>query len=131
MAHPLAGQPAPATVLTDIPALLKAYADVPDVSVPEQRVALRAELGLDQPLYVQFTRFFGDLLRGQLGHSVHTHELVTADLARRFPATCELAFFSMCIAVVVGVGAGVLAAVRRGGLLDYLCMIGATAGILP
>ncbi len=91
--------------------------------------ALRAELGLDQPLYVQFTRFFGDLLRGDLGYSVHTHELVSAELARRFPATVELTFFAMLIAVVVGVGTGVLAAVRRGGLLDYLCMVGATAGI--
>lgn len=91
--------------------------------------ALRAELGLDQPLWVQFTRFFGDLLSGHLGHSVHTHELVTTELARRFPATVELTFFAMLIAVVVGVGAGVLAAVRRGGLLDYLCMVGATAGI--
>ncbi|MCC7262573.1 MAG: ABC transporter permease [Candidatus Latescibacteria bacterium] len=91
--------------------------------------ALRAELGLDQPLWVQFTRFFGDLLQGRLGYSVHTHELITAELGRRFPATVELTFFAMLIAVGVGVGAGVLAAVRRGGVLDYLCMVGATAGI--
>ncbi|MBM3277373.1 MAG: ABC transporter permease [Candidatus Handelsmanbacteria bacterium] len=91
--------------------------------------ALRAELGLDQPLYVQFTRFCADLLRGDLGYSLHTHEPVSAELARRFPATCELTFCGMLLAVGLGVGAGVLAAVRRGGLLDYLCMVGATAGI--
>jgi len=91
--------------------------------------ALRAELGLDQPLYVQFWRFFGDLLQGDLGRSIHTHELVVTELAQRFPATCELALCSMGIAVLGGVSAGVLAAARRGRALDWLCMAGATAGI--
>jgi peptide/nickel transport system permease protein len=95
----------------------------------ETVAALRAEMGLDQPLLVQFGRFAGDLLRGDLGRSIRTHEKVTTELAQRFPATCELTFVSMLLAVVGGVTAGVVAAARRGRLLDLASMVLATAGI--
>jgi len=95
----------------------------------ETLAALRAEMGLDQPFHVQFARFFKGLLSGDLGRSIRTHEKITTELFQRFPATCELTFTSMLIAMVVGIGAGLLAAVRRGKIVDYLSMVLATAGI--
>ena len=95
----------------------------------ETLAALRAEMGLDQPFHVQFGRFFKGLLSGNLGRSIRTHEKITTELFQRFPATCELTFVSMLIAIIGGVSAGLLAAVRRGRFIDYLSMVLATAGI--
>ncbi len=95
----------------------------------ETLAALRAEMGLDQPFHVQFYRFFTGLLSGDLGRSIRTHEKITVEIFQRFPATFELTFFSMFIAAFVGIGTGILAAVRRGKLVDLLSMVGATAGI--
>ncbi len=95
----------------------------------ETLAALRAEMGLDQPFHVQFYRFFSGLLSGDLGRSIRTHEKITVEIFQRFPATIELTFFSMLIAVVVGISTGILAAVRRGKLVDLISMMGATAGI--
>jgi peptide/nickel transport system permease protein len=95
----------------------------------ETVAALRSELGLDRPLHVQIWRFYGDLLSGDLGRSLRTKEKITTELAQRFPATCELTFFAMLLATFGGVGAGTLAAVRRGRFIDLFTMVGATAGI--
>lgn len=95
----------------------------------ETLATLRAEMGLDQPFWVQFARFFKGLVSGDLGRSIRTHEKVTAEILQRFPATCELTFASMLIATSVGIAAGLLAAVRRGRLIDFASMVLATAGI--
>ena len=95
----------------------------------ETLAALRAEMGLNQPFHVQFGRFFVSLLKGDLGRSIRTHEKITTELFQRFPATCELTLVSMGIAMVGGVAAGLMAAVRRGRLIDYASMVMATAGI--
>ena len=95
----------------------------------ETLAALRAEMGLDQPFHVQFGRFFGSLLQGDLGRSIRTHEKISTELLQRFPATCELTFASMIIAALGGIVAGLLAAVRRARFMDYASMIAATAGI--
>lgn len=95
----------------------------------ESLAELRTTMGLDQPFHVQFYRFFTGLLRGDLGRSIRTHEKITTELVQRFPATCELTMASMLLAVVVGIAAGLWAAVRRGKIADLLSMILATAGI--
>ena len=95
----------------------------------ESLAALRADMGLDQPFHVQFGRFFGGLLRGDLGRSIRTREQVVTEILHRFPATCELTLASMLIAMVGGLAAGLAAAARRGKWIDYASMIGATAGI--
>ena len=78
----------------------------------------RMELGLDQPLYVQFVRYVGDLLQGNLGRSVMTSNTVGEDIARFFPATFELATVAIILAILIGVPLGVLAATRQGTALD-------------
>jgi len=95
----------------------------------ESLAELRAAMGLDQPFHVQFYRFFTGLLHGDLGRSIRTHEKITTELFQRFPATCELTIASMFMALVVGIAAGLWAAVRKGKLSDLLSMILATAGI--
>ncbi|HEY7493506.1 MAG TPA: ABC transporter permease [Candidatus Tectomicrobia bacterium] len=82
--------------------------------------ALRRELGLDKPLHKQYLTWMGDVLRGDLGHSLWTKEPVLAEFARRFPVTLELTLLTIIISVTFGVGVGVLSAVRQETWIDYL-----------
>jgi ABC-type dipeptide/oligopeptide/nickel transport system permease component len=91
--------------------------------------ALRRELGLNDPIYVQFGRFIWQLLHGDLGRSLMTRAPVSAELLARFPATIELALFSLAIASALGVTVGVISAVKRYSIFDYVSMIGALLGV--
>ncbi|WP_431836301.1 ABC transporter permease [Cellulomonas sp. Y8] len=77
--------------------------------------AARERLGLDQPLPVQLFRYLGDLVRGDLGTSLHTRQPVAADLGSALPASLELVGAAMLLAVLLGIPLGVLAARFRGG----------------
>jgi len=79
---------------------------------------LRHQLGLDLPLHIQYIHYMKDLLRGDLGDSWTTAQPVIEDLKMRLPATLELMFLGMGIALMVGVIIGVISAGRPGGLLD-------------
>lgn len=80
--------------------------------------AARIEMGLDQPLIVQFFHYVGNVLTGDLGMSVSTGRPVAEDLARVFPATLEMATLGIMIGVLLGVPMGVYAASRQGSLMD-------------
>ena len=95
----------------------------------ETVAALRKEMGLDQPWYVQFARFFRGILQGDFGRSIRTHEKISTEILQRFPATCELTVCSMFIATLGGTLAGALAAFRRARFIDYLSMVVSTVGI--
>jgi ABC-type dipeptide/oligopeptide/nickel transport system permease component len=82
--------------------------------------ALRAEMGLDQPLWVQYGSFLSGAVRGDLGRSYRSNTPVVSEIAARFPATIELALSAMVLAIVFGVLLGTLAAVRRHTWLDYV-----------
>jgi dipeptide transport system permease protein len=86
---------------------------------PARRERLLHEFGLDRPLPVQYAAYIGQVLRGDLGTSLTTHERVATEFATLFPATVELAFFALVFAIVVGLPAGVLAAVKRNTVADY------------
>ncbi len=90
---------------------------------------LRHELGLDDPIYVQYARFLGNALRGDLGRSLVSRHQVLDEILSQFPATAELALASMAIAVIVGVTLGVLAAIRQNSWLDTLSMFVALLGV--
>nr|WP_225165637.1 ABC transporter permease [Ensifer sp. IC4062] len=79
---------------------------------------VRVEMGLDRPLTTQFVSYVGDVLTGNFGMSVSTGRPVLEDLARVFPATLEMATLGIIIGVLLGVPLGVIAASRRGSLLD-------------
>jgi peptide/nickel transport system permease protein len=84
---------------------------------------VRVELGLDLPLWQQFVIYVGQVVRGDLGESVLTARPVLDDIARVFPATLELATAAIVIGILVGVPAGVVAAVRRGRWPDHLVRV--------
>ncbi|WP_245215207.1 ABC transporter permease [Pararoseomonas baculiformis] len=88
----------------------------------------RIEMGLDQPLYVQFWRYLTDILSGNLGRSVMTSNSVWEDIARFFPATFELATLAIIVSAILGIGLGVLAATRQGSWVDQAVRIFCLAG---
>jgi len=79
----------------------------------QDRAVLREDLGLDVPVWQQFTQWLGDLARGDLGTSWLTDEEVGMVISDRFAATFELGIIALAFAVLIGIPAGVLAAVRR------------------
>lgn len=98
-------------------------------STEAQRQALRAELGLDRPLPLQFLGYLGNVLQGDFGISYRLGRSVEAVLTERLPATVELAVSGMLIAVAAGVPAGVYAALHRGGLVSRLLLSASLFGI--
>ncbi|WP_108260503.1 ABC transporter permease [Mangrovicoccus ximenensis] len=90
---------------------------------------VRAELGLDRPLPVQFLYYLRDLLQGDLGNSLSTGRPVLAELAERLPASLELTFAGLIFAMAVAIPLGVLAATRPGSWVDHLCRVLVTAGV--
>lgn len=84
---------------------------------------IRASMGLDQPLYVQFFRYLADLFQGDLGFAWHTGQSVVADFATRFPATVELGLAALAIALVIGIPLGILSATQRDRALDHFSRV--------
>ena len=95
----------------------------------EEVLALEHKMGLDQPIVVQFGRWIGDALRGDLGDSLYYNRPVTDILLERVGPTFLLVIYAMIIATLIGVSLGVIAAVTRGRLPDKLAMILSTVGI--
>lgn len=91
--------------------------------------SLRRQMGLDQPLPIQYVRYVGGLLRGDLGVSKVFQQNAGAQIASRLPATVELAGLAMLLAFGLGVTAGVISAVKQGSPLDYLATLAAVGGI--
>jgi ABC-type dipeptide/oligopeptide/nickel transport system permease component len=98
-------------------------------AAPQDVAALRSRLGLDQPLPVQFGRFISGVVRGDLGTSLRTGEPVAASIASRMPATAELAFAAMLVALLIAVPLGVAAAVWKGTIVDHGAMTLALVGV--
>jgi peptide/nickel transport system permease protein len=90
---------------------------------------VRAKLGLDRPLPVQFVRYVWDLARGDLGVSLTTGQPVGLEIRTRLPASAELTLLGLIVAVSVAVPLGILAATRPGSILDHACRVLATAGV--
>lgn len=90
--------------------------------------AVRAEMGLDNPLIVQFIQYVGAVISGDLGMAVTSQRPVAEELARVFPATLEMATLGILIGVLVGVPAGVLAAARQGSWIDQVIRVLGLAG---
>ena len=92
------------------------------VASVERLAELRGQLGLDDPLAVQFARFLGHALIGDLGTSLRFHEPVTALILDRFGATLLLACAGLGVAVLIGFPLGALAAVWNGSWIDAASM---------
>jgi len=94
-------------------------------ATPEQKATLRHLMGLDQPFYVQYLRYLGNLLHGDLGRSYIQKSEVTDLILSRLPATLLLVVGSIFFEIVIGVSLGMLAASRRNRLLDRGLMVAA------
>ncbi|MDR7417798.1 MAG: ABC transporter permease [Armatimonadota bacterium] len=95
----------------------------------EEVVRIRRELGLDRPIYVQYGRFIGRLVRGDLGISAVTRAPVIEEVATRLGPTAQLAVSSIVVATAVGLGAGIVSATRQYTAIDYLVMTVALCGV--
>ncbi len=98
-------------------------------ATPEQVAALREQLGLNQPLPLQYLIFLGNLLRFDFGTSIISGVPIAEEIRIRWPATFELSVGAMLVAVIVGIPAGVLAAVRKNSAVDNLMMSGSLLGV--
>lgn len=98
-------------------------------ATPEAVAKIRADLGLDRPLGVQYARYLGDLVSGDLGTSIVTGRPVATDLAQVFPATIELIVAALAVSITAGILIGTLAAVYRGSPLDVAARLMASASI--
>ncbi len=89
---------------------------------PAQHAAMLHQLGLDRPFIVQYAAYLWAVLHGQLGSSLVTHDSVLDEFLTYFPATVELALAAMLVALMIGLPAGIVAAVTRGTSVDYTVM---------
>ena len=96
---------------------------------PVALAEVRAEYGLDQPVPVQYWRWLVQVAHGNLGESLRTGIRVTETMLTRLPVTLELALLSLLVAIILGVGTGVLAAVRRGSGVEWLTNMAALLGL--
>lgn len=95
----------------------------------EQREIIRQQYGLDQPLPVQYGKWIGRVLQGDLGTSVRTRRALTYELRLRLPVTIELTLLAGLLGTIPAVAVGVMAAVRRNSRLDYFATVGTLIGI--
>ena len=95
----------------------------------EAIAAMRAELGLDQPLYVQYARWMGDLARGDLGTSIFTGEAVISRIVGAAEPTLSIGLVGITIAILVAIPAGIVSATRRNQWEDYVATGVAFLGI--
>ncbi len=96
---------------------------------PEQRELVRKSYGLDQPLPMQYGKWLGHVLQGDLGTSFRTRREISDELALRLPVTTQLALMAATMAIVLAIPVGVLAAVKRNSRIDYAATIGTLIGI--
>jgi len=97
---------------------------------PEVAQALEAQYNLDQPLWQQYISYLGDVVQGDFGPSFkYSGRTVNELIAAGLPVTAELALYAMLVALIIGISAGVLAAIRPNTLQDYIPMSAAMLGI--
>ncbi|WP_020046858.1 ABC transporter permease [Rhizobium leguminosarum] len=107
------------------PALVIAGEQASEVAI----AAVRTRLGLDQPIYVQYFAFLAQILSGDFGTSMISNRPVIQEIMTVLPWTLELTFAALVLGLVLGVPAGVLAAVRRNGFPDYLMRLVSLIGL--
>ncbi len=95
----------------------------------EEITNIRVKLGLDRPMHEQYFRYISGVLKGDLGYSFQTGQAVSEAIKTRYSNTFNLAIFSVLIAAIIGVLAGIIAAVKQNSWFDYLSMSIATLGI--
>src|SRR6266516_4843606 len=102
-----------------------AYAILGDQATPDKVAALRAQMGLDQPIAWRYLHWLGGVIQGDFGRSFRTGETVLAAIGARLPVSLELMLMAELAGLLIGVPLGILCAVRQGGSFDRLLTGGA------
>ena len=100
-----------------------------DSALGTDRETLRDQLGLNDPLIIQYIRYFGDLLQGDWGTSLFSKKPVFEEIMERVPATMELMFGAMVVTILVAMPLGLIAAVNKGTWIDQGAMIFSLLGV--
>ncbi|NLL18318.1 MAG: ABC transporter permease [Clostridia bacterium] len=100
-----------------------------DQATMEEIEALRHELWLDRPFFVQYGHWLSNALQGDFGKSIMYRVPVSEIIAERLPVTLYLSFLSLILSTFIGIGAGIICAIRRGSLIDQIVSVVANAGV--
>ncbi len=100
-----------------------------DQATPDQVAAIRAEMGLDKPIYEQLYIYFLDILRGDLGESIFSKFKVTTLIAQRLEPTLSIALFSQAVSIIIAIPLGILAAWKANTWIDRVVMVIAVMGL--
>lgn len=105
------------------------YMLTPDMAASvENQEALREQLGLNDPFVVRYFNWIKDLLAGNFGYSIVNGSSIASIVRTRLPATFELALIALVLSSIIGIGIGILSAIRQNGIIDYLGRIFAVLG---
>ena len=97
-------------------------------ATPEQEAAIRTKMGLDDPLYIQYFRFLAQILHGDFGESLYYKQSTLSLIMNRLPATIQLTFAGILVATVIGIPLGIIAATKKGSVMDSVVRIIAICG---
>lgn len=97
-------------------------------ATPEQEAAIRTKMGLDDPLYIQYFRFLAQILHGDFGESLYYKQSTLSLIMNRLPATIQLTFAGILVATVIGIPLGIIAATKKGSVVDSVVRIIAICG---
>lgn len=100
-----------------------------DAATPEAIAELRARLGLDDPLQVQYFRWLSGVVTGDFGRSIHTRQLVSEMVWQRVPATLELTLTAMILSLVIAIPVGIISATKQYSIFDHTGMVVALFGV--
>ena len=100
-----------------------------DLATPEQKEAIRKDMGLDRPIYQQLVIYFADLLRGDLGESIFNKFKVTTLISQRLEPTLFIAVFSQLVSIIIAIPLGILAAWKANTWVDRVVMVIAVLGL--
>ena len=106
------------------------YLASPDMAANAANLeALREHLGLNDPIYVQYCRWFGNILKGDFGYSIVDGTSISKIIAMKLPATFEISLVALIISSILGIGIGILSAIKQNTIVDYLGRIIGLIGI--
>lgn len=97
-------------------------------ATPEQEAAIRTKMGLDDPLYIQYFRFLAQIMHGDFGESLYYKQSTLSLIMNRLPATIQLTFAGILVAIVIGIPFGIIAATKKGSVVDSVVRIIAICG---
>ena len=105
------------------------YMVSPDMAGSAENIEkLRDQLGLNDPLFTRYFRWLGDMLKGDFGYSILSGTPISQIIAVRIPATIELALLALIFSTIIGVGIGIVSAIKQNGIIDYVGRIFAVVG---